>query len=1176
MIGKVFGNYRVERQIGEGGMGLVYQGVDLSTRRQVAMKFVRPYLEADPQFQQRFAQEARAIASLDHPNIVKVLYFSGAQGPLFLVMEYFNGGSLRDYQKWLYRQRRALEMADAARITQQVADGLHYAHRLGMIHRDVKPDNVLLRLGPNNSIQQAVLTDFGLAGLAASISQASVPRGTFAYMSPEQCRGERVDARTDIYSLGVMLYELVSGRLPFQPNTLQDAIRMHSQEVPPLPSQLRPNVPRALEQIIMKALAKNSNDRFQTAAEMGQALIGASAAPNADSAAPPAALRTDYGSAGPLAAAPAQINLPAAAGDAGRARILYGRANQQPTVVWIESDVLLIGREGEKNLLLDSAQVSRNHARLDRGYDGRYRLTDLGSSNGTFLGGAQLRPNTPVEWRPGQIANIGDFWLKLEIIGAQRSQPSAAALAGAPPGALLSVPLAGQPAVVPAASAAQGNTQRFSARMLTDITAVQAGGRTIITVEIFNQGDRVDRFSAEVRGIPADWYTVPLEPVNTLNQQRNNMLITLHPPRHSRSAAGVHAFDVVIRSGYAPNEFVTCPGKLQIEPFYGVSSEITPKRLRQGGAFDVIINNTGNTTESFQLQASDPEQVLDLHIDRPQVDVAPGRSERVLLRARAQQRPLVGSAQSIPVTVQIKSTRADGEQQMQNAEFVNVPLFSTWLLSGAGVLLTLCIMLGGMALAFNVLNNLSSAPVTSAAQTQAGNLALTTTAAVDSDGDGLSDIEERRLNLNPTLADTDGDGLRDGDELRQYNTTPNNPDSDRDNLNDGTEVALGASPNNADSDGDGVPDGIDTAPGAPPPPTPTTAPTPTPEPSQTPQPTPAPNIVVQPTSALNFGAVLVGSTSAPQAITITNNQAGALTISGIALGGPNADQFQITNNPTTPLILLQNQILTLNVVFSPTSAGAKSATVSITSNDPDAASVVVSLAGSVTAAAASISVNTTAVNFGIVCLTAAPGTATLTVTNSGNATLNVTLSINPANPAFTVNPANLTVAGGGGTQNATLSYAPSSTSVQTATLQLAHNATNAASPLPISLTGQGTDATLGVVPLPIVLAAPAPATPFTTLITLTNSSTTVPIQVSAISIINQVPPPPPAPAPPRMSTSVTTLTIPFVIPLPPSGGAASFNLNFAGDVTGVYAATLHVVHNGCNSPFSTSIQITVP
>ncbi|MCZ7545575.1 MAG: serine/threonine protein kinase [Anaerolineae bacterium] len=249
LVGRTIDHYRIEQLLGQGGMGSVFQAVDLHLQRPVALKVMHAHLAARQEFQQRFLQEARAAARLDHPGIVRVHAFGLEQGMLFMVMELITGGSLRGYLQHLYEQQKYIELPEAVELTRQVAEALDYAHKQGMIHRDIKPDNVILKLatdgGQGLTKFRAVLTDFGLAKLAEGGVQSvsGQPMGTYPYMSPEQCLAEDLDARTDIYALGVMLYELAVGRLPYLPKTITEAIRMHTREPLPPPEKYRPGAP---------------------------------------------------------------------------------------------------------------------------------------------------------------------------------------------------------------------------------------------------------------------------------------------------------------------------------------------------------------------------------------------------------------------------------------------------------------------------------------------------------------------------------------------------------------------------------------------------------------------------------------------------------------------------------------------------------------------------------------------------------------------------------------------------------------------------------------------------------------------------------------------------------------------------------------------------------------------
>jgi serine/threonine-protein kinase len=267
LISLLSDRYRIERELGQGGMATVYLAEDVRHGRRVAVKVVHPDLAA-VLGSDRFLTEIRTTASLQHPHILP-LYDSGQiEGQLFYVMPYVKGESLRDR---LDRERQ-LPVEEAVRITRQVASALEYAHRQGVVHRDVKPENVLLQEG------QALVADFGIA-LAVSqagtsrLTQTGLSLGTPSYMSPEQATGERsIDARSDIYSLGVMLYEMLAGQPPFTGANAQAVVAKVLTEKPPAVTASRGSVPRHITLAIDKALAKLPADRFTTAAEFAAAI----------------------------------------------------------------------------------------------------------------------------------------------------------------------------------------------------------------------------------------------------------------------------------------------------------------------------------------------------------------------------------------------------------------------------------------------------------------------------------------------------------------------------------------------------------------------------------------------------------------------------------------------------------------------------------------------------------------------------------------------------------------------------------------------------------------------------------------------------------------------------------------------------------------------------------------
>jgi tRNA A-37 threonylcarbamoyl transferase component Bud32 len=271
LIGRQFGNYRLEAVIGDGGMGSVYRARDLTLDRSVAVKVMHNELAGDPVFQQRFLQEARAAARLDHPSIVRIYQFGPGDDLIYMVMELVDGVSLGAYLRQLTRQNQVVRLEETLTLIAQVAEALGYAHRQGVIHRDIKPDNILVkRLGqaerPNEPPLQAMVTDFGLAKLMETDLDTLVGQmmGTLLYMSPEQALDRPVDGRSDLYSLGVVLYQLATGKLPLVISTPEEALYAHQFGSIPMPSEVHPGVPAEVERIIMKALARNPDNRYQT------------------------------------------------------------------------------------------------------------------------------------------------------------------------------------------------------------------------------------------------------------------------------------------------------------------------------------------------------------------------------------------------------------------------------------------------------------------------------------------------------------------------------------------------------------------------------------------------------------------------------------------------------------------------------------------------------------------------------------------------------------------------------------------------------------------------------------------------------------------------------------------------------------------------------------------------
>ncbi len=268
---KQLGKYEIIDRLGRGGMAEVYRGYHPALDRYVAIKLLHPFLSDDPEFKDRFENEARNVAKLKHPNIVQVYDFEydAESESYYMVMELINGLTLKDRLLELARTHGSFPVGEAVRIVRSAAEALDYAHGRGMIHRDVKPANLMLDEG-----QRVVLTDFGIAKMVtgAQFTSSGGMVGTPAYMAPEQGLGEQGDERSDLYSLGVILFQFLTGRLPYDAETPLAVVLKHVNE--PVPSLLdhAPQASPELDRIVRKALAKDPDERYQSAAEMAEDL----------------------------------------------------------------------------------------------------------------------------------------------------------------------------------------------------------------------------------------------------------------------------------------------------------------------------------------------------------------------------------------------------------------------------------------------------------------------------------------------------------------------------------------------------------------------------------------------------------------------------------------------------------------------------------------------------------------------------------------------------------------------------------------------------------------------------------------------------------------------------------------------------------------------------------------
>jgi serine/threonine protein kinase len=274
--------YRLEKPLGQGGMSVVYRARDLTLERTVAIKILREDYSRDKAFRTRFQQEAKAAANLSHPNIVTVHDFGIDRERLFIVMEYIHGSDMNS----ILQARGRFSVAEAVPLILQACAGIGYAHRAGLVHCDIKPHNFIIT--PDNRVK---VTDFGIARALASINpdeKFNVVWGSPQYFSPEQAAGEAPSTASDVYSLGVVIYQMLTGRLPFTASSTTQLVELHQHATAVPPSHYNTTIPPTLEKIILKVLSKEPSARYRTADQLGRVLMSFSEQIAPSGATPPA------------------------------------------------------------------------------------------------------------------------------------------------------------------------------------------------------------------------------------------------------------------------------------------------------------------------------------------------------------------------------------------------------------------------------------------------------------------------------------------------------------------------------------------------------------------------------------------------------------------------------------------------------------------------------------------------------------------------------------------------------------------------------------------------------------------------------------------------------------------------------------------------------------------------
>lgn len=679
LIGQQIGQYRVDALLGEGNMGAVYQAYDTNLARKVVLKVMHRQLASHESFQQRFMQEAQAAARLDHPSIIR-LYNFGSEPSLFMVMEYISGPSLGDYVKHQQAKSDALNLDVVLRLIAQVADALDYAHDNGVIHRDIKPSNILLKPlsrpdRDGDPTLRTIVTDFGLAKLleGGMHTLTGTFMGTLSYMSPEQCLGRDLDGRSDIYSLGIVLYQLATGQLPFNVKSPTDAIRMHVKELPPAPCVVRPGLPEVVEQVILQAIAKNPASRFQTGSQFAEALRRAAwllVRPK------------DHTFHGSDVFAINGQNLGSAEESIIVDQLLIYHAGEAPRTMALSEEAYTVGRGAENNVILPDKGVSRLHLRLERKQDG-WLVRDMDSTNGAFLDKVRLSPNASETWLPGTELRVGPYSLQW-----QKAVPM-------PAPEPVSAPE--MPSVIAEPERPQ-TTSAGEVELVVDPATIQieAGDRVNLQIMLINRGPIVEHVNVRLEQIPDEWVSYSEQLVKLMPGSRGFLRVGVAVPRNNSARSGSHPFRVVATPMSNPDAVVRTDCELVLKPFMASSMVAEPRLLRNKGVVELQIRNEGNAATNFNVKTRSAENALLFKPSRKSLRIEPGNLQSVGLSVEPAHRRLLGSTQREPFTVELWSS--DEMIDAHQGELEIKPRVPAWFLIS---FVTIAIALSAFAVYFN-------------------------------------------------------------------------------------------------------------------------------------------------------------------------------------------------------------------------------------------------------------------------------------------------------------------------------------------------------------------------------------------------------------------------------------------------------------------------------------------
>ncbi|MFV9503859.1 MAG: protein kinase domain-containing protein [Oscillochloridaceae bacterium umkhey_bin13] len=658
-IGQQLGSYRIEALIAQRATGQRFRARHVRLDRPAALTRFDPTLVARPGVRPRLLAALRDAAALRDPHLVMIDDVGEADDTLFVAGELVTGGSLRDLL--LPERLKSLSSADRLDLVAQAADGLAAIHRAGLIHGALKPESLLLaRREAPFSLKVAHL------GIAAILPEEALAAP--AYLSPEQARGQALDARTDLYSLGVILYELLVGVPPFNVTTLDIAIEKHVRAAPVPPRRVRPSIPAEAEAIVLRCLAKRPEDRFPDAASLAAALrevAGASAPPP-----PPPSPRPSA----PISATPAPL-----------IQVLGSQGTLLRTAD-LAAGGLTIGRAPERDLYLDDPQIGPEHLRLT--WDGqRILITDLGSASGTFLGGARLPSGVAIPWDGRVPLRVGPFTLQTPPMGEAAPVDD-----GLLSGLLSMAPKITEPLAPPPPAPAAD--MRIELRLDQAHLTLNPGSTTMVNVRLLNLGRDPAEVTLSIEGVPGNWLRESQTSLRLDPGSEASASLIVAVPRNAEALAG--DYPVIFRArprGPVGGE-TTARGLWTVTAFADSDLRISPARAegREAVAYQVLLRNDGNAATAYLLSFEDEDGALGYVLEHDELTLEPGQAAQIGLQVEAAGR-FAGSPQLRTFTIRAES--GAGRPLRAEADYVHLALLPGWvpLTALAGLLLILAFLI---------------------------------------------------------------------------------------------------------------------------------------------------------------------------------------------------------------------------------------------------------------------------------------------------------------------------------------------------------------------------------------------------------------------------------------------------------------------------------------------------